>query len=471
MGEQSSVPRQAIPDTSYIYSREAAVEVGKMLQETGVTDELLRKITSTQQSLPCKAGFAAEVLHVESFNLDAILQDKSVRAFTDRHPGTPIRTNDPTVDVLIQGGSSGPQKVQVKYYKTGEDTHKAFREVRDGVARYKDADSHLCPADQLGDVQASARRTQIKEAAKRPEVAEAARHVETKSTSRLRHDGVESQDLTLNEAKKVAKGGSQADDVLASRRDGFLDASLGKQAARAATSAALVTAVIAGSLNTIRCLQQVRHGGMEPGAAAKYILTQTALAAADGALKAAGATAAVSLTARGLPALFQGSVFQSSLAAGGIAGATVCAIDLIECLVLVAAGRMSTAELEQRVGTNLFQTGSGVLGASIGAALGAPAGPVGILIGSVVGSLVASMAMTLAIDNHLEAPYRETVATATRLVESQQAMACSLAYLATAQESFAAFRVGMDQSERAFDERMRETHAQALRIRQQIETI
>ena len=181
-------------------------------------------------------------------------------------------------------------------------------------------------------------------------------------------------------------------------------------------------------------------------------MKNTAIAAGDSALKAGTATAAVSLTARAIPEFFiRGSVLQSSLAAGAVAGAAVCAVDIAECLVLVAAGKMRWQEMETRTWKNIFQTGAGTIGASIGAALGAPAGPIGMLIGSLAGGMITSVAMTLAIENHIEKPFREIMNNTDALVQSENLLVNVTNYMERAEKVFGDFKLNMFLSELEVD--------------------
>ena len=441
-------------DVCHIWSREAAGEVGKMLEHIDHADRRLSDIARTAQHASVKGGFAAETLHSETFNLDAILKDREVRAFTDQHAGSPVRINDPTTDVLLVDGNGDVLKAQLKYYKNGDETHKAFRSTEDGVPRYKDADLMVGPADQLDEVHASARRAQLKNGESRPHVADAAREVESKATDRLSHGGAESKPLSKQDADILARGDEQSSTAHAKTQQGYLDNSCLKHSLRAAGSAALVTGVLAGAINGFQCLKLVQDGNMSRQEAVKYILSRTTIAAADSALKAGAATATVSITARVVPSLFQGSLYQTAMTTGALAGAAVCAVDMVECLVMVASGHMTMAEMETRTGKNAFQTTSAVVGSAIGAALGAPAGPVGIFLGSMLGGMIASLATTIAVDNHMEAAFRDAVAAASALVESQSILVDAVDYLAVSQACFIEFRREMDASALAFDRTM-----------------
>ena len=440
-----------------IWPSAAADQMGKIIEQCNLTDSIMATDARISGGAPLatRAGFVAEELHAETFNLDAILKDKDVRAFTDKYPNSPLGTNDPVNDIAIVKNGEKVQGAQLKYYKDGEKTANAFREYgKDGQPHYKETDSMVCPADQLEDVKAAARKTELKNQDTRPQVADAAKEVQKKVTDRLKEDGVESRPVTKKEAETVAKGGNDGKGAHRKIQNQYKTASTLQQSARAAAGAAVVTTVIAGTINTVNCLSKVNKGQMSPADAVKYILKNTAIAASDSALKAAGATAAVSLTARALPQLFSGTALQANFATGAVGGAAVCAIDLVECLVMVSAGKMTWKQLEERTGKNIFQTGAGVVGASIGGTLGSVAGPIGTMVGAMIGGMITSVATTVAIENHIEKPFREIMDNARSLTEAETMMSNAVDYLAHAQNAMEQFRIGLFFSEKQFEEGM-----------------
>ncbi len=440
-----------------IWPQSAASQMGKIVEQCRLTDSILASNARISGGAPLatRAGFVAEELHAETFNLDAILKDKDVRAFTDKYRNSPLGTNDPVNDIAIVKNGEQVQGAQLKYYKTGQRTANAFRENgADGNPHYKETDSMVCPADQLEEVRDAARKTELKNQESRPQVAEAARDVQRKATDRLREDGVESRPTTKKEAETIAKGGDDGKGAHRKIQNKYKTASTLQQSAKAAAGAAVVTSVIAGTINTVSCLDKVQKGLMSQGDAVKYILKNTAIAASDSALKAAGATAAVSLTARTLPQLFTGTALQANFATGAVGGAAICAIDLVECLVMVAAGKMTPRELEERTGKNIFQTGAGVVGASIGGTLGTIAGPIGTMVGAMVGGMITSVAATVAIENGIEKPFREIMDNTKSLTEAEAMMSNAVAYLSAATVAMEDFRKGLFLSERDFERGM-----------------
>lgn len=462
---------EKLAEVCTIWASSAAIQMEKIVTECRFSDVEINKISGTNQSIPIKAGFGAERLHTETFNLDSILKNKEVKAYTDSCSGSPLPRNHPTHDIVVMNGEEQVLGVQLKYFKDGEKTANAFRDTRDGVAYYKDSDALIGPADQLADIQAKARQVELKNQETRPDVASAARDVQEKATDRLKYGDVESRPLSKNEAEIIAKGDEAGKGAHRKIQNQYKNQSTLQQSLNAGKSAAIITSVISGTINTISCLNMVQNGKMTTDEAVIYILKNTGIAAADAALKATAATAAVSLIAREIPELFKGSMLQSNLVSGAAGGVAICAVDLVECLVLVAVGRMTIAELETRTGKNIFQTGSGVIGASIGAVIGASAGPVGALLGSLIGGMITSVATTVAIENNIEKPFREIMNNTAQIVVTEHIMINSIQYLDQAQTVFSDFRIGCYVSEQQFDKKIDRVNQLGLSMQQKLNSI
>lgn len=453
MSEYNGAEKTA--EVCMIWPSAATRQMSKIIDQCNYTDRIIansRHITGNG-SIATSAGFAAEELTAETFNLDAILKDEKVRAFTDAYEKSPIPTHDPVRDVVVVDDGKIVKTGQLKFYKTAERTEKAFRDIKGGEGHYNDVDQMIAPSDQLEGVRDAARIDELKNQGRRPEVADAASQIKDKATDKLSHEGVESKPLSKAEAEQIAREAKQGetDGLHKKIQNSYKTKSTLSQSGKAAANAAVVTTVIAGTINTINCLSKVQKGQMQPVDAVKYILKNTAVAAGDSALKAAGATAAVSITTRMAPELFMQSALQSSLTTGTIAGAAVCAIDLVECLVLVAEGKMTMKELEARTGKNVFQTGAGVIGSSIGASIGAAGGPIGALIGGMVGGLITSVAMTVSIENHIEKPFMETMNNTRMLVDAENMMVNAINYLGLSVIAMEEFKVGLECSEHDFE--------------------
>ena len=437
-----------------IWPTSAANQMGKIVEQCRLTDRILATDGRIAGNAPLatRAGFVAEELHAETFNLDAILKNKTTRAFTDRYPNTPLSSNNPVNDIVITQDGKVVEGVQLKYYHDGQKTANAFREYgSDDKPHYQETDSMVCPSDQLEDVRLAAHKTEIKNRESRPQVSEAAKQVQEKVSDRLEYDGVGSKPLSKHEAEQVAKGSDEGVSAHRKVQNDAKNASTMRQTAKAAAGAAVVTTVIAGTINTVSCLRKIQKGEITSSDAVKYILKNTAIAASDSALKAAGATAAVSFSARTIPELFAASTLNTNLAIGAVGGAAVCAIDLVEMLVMVAAGKMSWKEFESRTGKNIFQTGAGVAGASIGTVIGAAGGPIGAAAGAIIGGMITSMAATVAVENHVEKPFREIMENTKSIVATEMAMTVAIDYLRNATVAFEEYKLWLQGSEQEFE--------------------
>lgn len=454
-----------------IWPARASEKIGNMLDEIRQSNSIISKISLSDQHVANKAGFAAETWHAESFNLDAILKDQKVRAFTDRFKGTPLRVNDQTNDIVIMSGDQQVLGAQLKYYQTANKTKNEFRKMNDGVHKYNDCDVYLGPSDQLEGIKTAATKDALKNQETRPEIAKAAEKVRDGAADKIQAEGVESTPLSKRDAEKMGAGTPEGKDKHETMQEGYLNKATVQQTIRAASSAAIITTVIAGSINTFQYMKHVQEGNITAGEATRYILQETVIAAGDSALKAGAATATVSMLSRSVPALFTGSVFRRSFANSGIAGAAVCAVDVVQCLVLYAAGKITLQELETRTGKNLFQTGAGAAGASVGAAVGVLGGPAGMLAGSVIGGVITTLAMNIAIDNHIEKSFRLTLNNTQQLVSTGAVMQDAMGYLTYSQEYYAEFIQGLRLSEQHFDMQIKRMEKQSISLRNKINNL
>jgi len=454
-----------------IWTMQASEKAGRMIGEITQANAILNKVSATAQSAAVKGGFAAEGWHAESFNLDAILKDKDVRAFTDNFANTPLARNDMTHDIVVMRGDEQVLGAQLKYFKDADATQKAFRSTKDGVHSYKDSDLFLGPSDQIEGVKLSAQRDVLRNQHTRPEVSRAAEKVRDNTAGHLEADGVQSTPLSKRDAEHLGTANKTGKELHERMQTGYLNKATIQQSLRAAGSAAIITTVVAGSINTFQSIKQLKDGRITAEQATRQILLDTAIAAGDSALKAGVASASVSMAARSMPGLFTGTVFKRSFANGAVAGVAVCAVDLVQCVVMFSAGKMTLEEMETRTGKNLFQTSAGVAGASVGAAVGALGGPAGALVGSLVGGLITTLAMNIALDNHIEKEFQLTLTSTEQLVGSAMDMRDALAYLHTSQVFYADFHKGLYLSERHFTGQVKTMASQSSRLKNKLKSL
>ena len=451
-----------------LWPTQATQKIGLMLGEINQANTIMGRISATAQNSAIKGGFAAETFHAESFNLDAILKDKNVRAFTDEFVNTPLSRNNPTHDIVVMKDGEHVLGAQLKYFKNADATQKAFRSSKDGIHYYEESDLFLGPGDQIEGIKASAHEAALKNQQTRPEVSRAAEKVRDNTAGKLEVDSVQSTQLSKGDAEHLGAGSKTGKELHKKIQKGYQNKAIFQQSIRAAGSAAVITAVTAGCINSFTYIKQVREGKITAEQAVLCILQDTVIAAGDSALKAGVATASVGIAASSLPGLFAGSAFQTSLATGSVAGAAICAVDAVQCIVMFAAGNMTLQELETRTGKNIFQTSAAVVGASVGASIGALGGPVGALIGSLVGGMITSLAMTIALDNHIEKNFMLTLATTELVVSNGLAVHESLNYLHLSQEYYAEFHKGLCLSDRHFAHQVKTLQAQSARLKSKI---
>lgn len=452
-----------------IWPTQAAEKIGQMISEINQANTIMGKISATAQNSAIKGGFAAETFHAESFNLDAILKDKDVRAFTDEFAKTPLQKNHQMHDIVVVKDGEQVLGAQLKYFKDADATQKAFRSSKDGVHHYENSDLFVGPSDQIEGIKSSAQKATLKNQQTRPEVSRAAEKVRDNTAGQIEVDGVQSTQLSKRDAEHLGAGSKTGNELHEKMQNGYQNKATLQQSMRAAGSAAVITAVTAGCINSFQYIKQVREGGITAEQAVLCILKDTVIAAGDSALKAGVATASVATAARTLPGLFTGTAFQTSLATGAVAGAAICAVDAVQCIVMFAAGKMTLEELETRTGKNFFQTGAAVVGASVGASIGALGGPVGALIGSLVGGMITSLAMTIALDNHVEKNFRLTLASTEQVVSNGVTVHESLNYLKLSQEYYSEFQKGLYLSERHFARQVKTLQAQSGRLKSKID--
>ena len=433
------------------WPKSAQDQMLKMVDEIASRNRYIKQMVGTNQSIPIKAGFISEEIHAETFNLNAVLQNKTARALTARNSNSNLAQTDQIADGVIVDNGEVVKVYQDKYWATASDTAKKMRRLDpDGSHHYDGADGFVGPSDQVNPTDGSSsiadhlHRTKLRETGHRQNVADAAEYVGDRVSDRYQHDGVESRATSLPESRAIAKDNTKGRTLRQEYQDQFMQRSTLQQMGKAAAGAAAISAVIVGTLSTAKYLKLVKEGKITQGEAIKGIIKNTAASAADSALKGAAAAGAVSVVTKVAAGTVAQQAMGSMLARGTIGGTAICAVDAIQCMVMVAAGKMTLAQMETRVGKNVLQTAGAVIGSSVGVSiatsLGATAGLATVLPG-VAGALIVGVAVTLAIENGVEKPYREVLANTTALVFAGEAMQeCSEA-MAYGQKAFIGFLI------------------------------
>ena len=449
-----------------VFPHAAKEQMRAMIEQIVRTDGNLSKICSTNQKTAIKAGFAAEEWHTDTFNLDSILKNDGAQAYTDKYHEfieAGFKIND-TPDLVVMKDGVVTHQSQSKYIKDANGTYDQMRIVDEfGNIKYKDMDSLIGPSDQINDVKNISHRAKLKEDAKgnRPAVAEAAKMVEDKASPTLKSGDVESAPLTNNDAKSIAKDPHAKPKTDVENR--FKTGSTVRKMQEAASGAAAMSAIVSGTVNIVTYTKMVREGRLDPSEAVIMIATETAASAADSAIKAAAATGTQSLIVRyGSQELIRkmaGQGVGALVRSNAVSVATVCAIDAIKDLVLFGAGKITADQLKERAGKNILNTSAASMGGTLGAlacgglASGAFAATALPIVGGLAGGLICSMAMDMAIENGIEAPYRELVSNAASLTDSARLLEEVSQQIFRGQVTFQGFLVADAEQDSRFNDR------------------
>lgn len=454
----------------------AKVEMAALVEEEMRANANILTFLKHETTAARRGGFIAEEFHSTTYNMDAIVKGKTARAQTGLDNGI-LGNNDQVSDIVIADAGQVGKRIQSKYNcdaQTTANQHSALQ--KDGLTpKYEQADVALSPSDQAEAVRQSAlegaarhraKAQRLSEGGGQPQViqaheakAKAYEQTAQKTASKIEHDGASSTPLSKSEAETMGDGDlGKLEDLQSKYKTQSTLQNMGK----AAAGAAAMSAVVAGTVNIVNYVSLVRSGKLDASEAAIRIAAETAASAADSAIKAAATTGLQSLVirqgsrelARKMASQSVGALMRSNV----ISVAAVCAIDGIKDLVLFGAGKITLSQLEERSGKNLFTTSAGVVGSSIGASIcGGLAVGGGLTIaalpvlGGLAGGLIASMAMAFAIENGIEAPYRDLVTNTEALRDSARTLQEVSRQVFQAQVNFERFLVADAVLDQAFD--------------------
>lgn len=432
-----------VASTSPVFPYRAKLQMLDLVEEKIKIDKHIMSIVNEKTNQAIKSGKIFESYVSTTFNMDAKLLGITARSQTDRDKGL-VKINHQVVDLAIVDDGKIVKTAQAKVNEHASKTAKEHSKLSSdkSAPKYGDANVALMPADQVevardtatklaGKHRAMAEKTakqggpsakiQVNEAQ-----AEAYEQTARKASGTIEYNGASSAPLTKSEADDMGAGNL---DKLKKTQSQYETRSTVQNMRKAASGAAAMSAVVAGTVNIVNYVGLVRAGKIDASDAAVKIAAETAASAADSAIKAAATTGLQSMIVRlGSREAAQSMASQSVgalLRSNAISVGVVCAIDAIKDLVLFGAGKLTLAELEERSGKNIFSTAAGTVGGSIGAsicgglAMGGALAPAALpVLGGLAGGLIASMAMAFAIENGIEAPYRELVTNTQTLRES-----------------------------------------------------
>ncbi len=428
-----------------VFPEAAKREMARMVEVMARAEENINYRLNTNQNFGQKGGFIAEEVHAETFNLDAVLKDSDSRAITDRYKAEwheqGLKGNDNPDIVIVKNGKIA-SRVQSKYEQTYKRTAgKLSQKNPDGSVKYEKNDQYLVPDDQRADIQEYARqRSQEKANEGDSSLAESFRQTSEKSSSTIKDGEVESRPISKTDADSFGKAKNKSElEKLNQIEAEYQTKSTLKQMGNAAVGAAAMSAVVSGSMNTVRYIQLVREGRLTAEEATIKIVGETVAAAADSAVKASANAGVQGLMVRygsekAVAEVLAKQGLKSMMKSNAVTIGVVCAVDAVKDLVRLGMGDMTKEEFFERQGKGLMTTSAGVVGGALGAAgaasfastLGAVSGTAAMTTASVIGGLsggmIAGLAMTLAIENSIEKPYRDLV----RNTQNLQAAASEL---------------------------------------------
>lgn len=411
-----------------IFPEQAKRQMAEMVEIIAKSNEHIQSRLNTNQHFGQKGGFISEEVFVETYNLDASLKNSNSRALTDRYKSEwkaqGLKGND-NPDLVIVKNDKVVYKAQSKFDKTPKKTTGQFSQINaDGTVKYGEMDDYLAPEDQVSEIRSHASKVAA-DKLKNNQESLARSHEQTaiKTRAKIEYDGNESTSLTKSEADELGKGNLKKIKDIESE---YQTKSTLKQMGNAAIGAAAMSAVVSGSINTIKYVQLARDGKITAEEATIKIIGETVASAADSAIKASANTGVQSLMVRfgsekAAMQILTNQGLKSMLKTNAVTVGVVCAIDLVKDLVSLGMGNITKDQFYERQGKGVLTTASGVFGGGLGTAgaagiataLGGAAGTLTMTVASVIGGmsggLIAGLAMSFAIENGIERPYQDLV--------------------------------------------------------------
>ena len=303
-----------------MFGDNARQQMAQMVETIARSNEHIDAILSTNQNAAVKGGFIAEEYHAETFNLDAALKGDKAKAYTDRYEewnklewnGEKLCKND-VPDIVVSRDGKVTKTTQSKYYDTAENTASQMSQTKDGKVKYEKVDDLLGPTEHVntqykkvpGETEPVATTT-IKEHAEAKAEAlkaqkgdknqiEAYKQTAKKATDKVEDGKSSSKALSKEDADKLGSGDrSKLKDI----ESEYQTKSTLQQMGNAAVGAAAMSAVVSGSMNTLRYIQKAGSVELTVEEATIKIVGETVAAAADSAVKASATAGAHSLIVR-----------------------------------------------------------------------------------------------------------------------------------------------------------------------------
>ncbi|WP_152556610.1 SPX domain-containing protein [Methylobacter tundripaludum] len=155
----------------------------------------------TKQSLAVKQGFLAEAHHTASYNIEAAARGvNNIKADMDS-----LSAIDQVIDIRITSASSDSVDFQLKFYKDGEASAKAFHPTKQ-PNKYADV-GKVVPGDQLDEAIDKANREALRNQQTRPDVSQNYDHTAKNATDTISHP--DRPDIKSQSLNRKGPGGSE----------------------------------------------------------------------------------------------------------------------------------------------------------------------------------------------------------------------------------------------------------------------
>lgn len=331
-------------------------------------------------------GFVAEEMHAGTFNIDAIRQGSEHRAWTLQDNGYA------SVDVETNFG----KEYSLKYSNTAKaaENMQAALNTDTRAPKYQ-GQERLIAAEQVEDAKTLAHRRGLKDIVNRPDVSEAHRDTEEHLVGKISDgEGVESKELSIKEAKQIAKEakkdgfdpekhGYSKDSMIDEVRINYVN-----QALKAGLTAASITAITQLVPELYKAIDYlIKHGEIDINCLKKSwkkVISTSGEAFLRGSI------------AYGVEMAIQKGMLGEALRQvnPSIVGVAVTVIfGTVKDSILVAAGKMSSKEMGMHFVDTLVVSSGYLVSMKIGGVIAQALFPelpgIGYAIGSLLGCSVA----------------------------------------------------------------------------------
>ena len=331
----------------------------------------------TDQGIHVVKGFAAERWHVGTYNLDMARLGR-LDQWNEAHLTTPGSPAD------IAFGIAGADPVQLKYYRSAENTAKEMSDPR-----YHDM-GKVGPADQIEGIRDVANQLADKNVDSRPHMSEQYRHTADNAAPTLDREGARSRPLSEPEARELAEDARNDDGVDRNRWGLTADQQIqvehiagqalhaGMQAAALSASMQLAPLVVAA------ISQSLRDGHLDFDDLGRMVRGIPAVALRSGI---AGGISAALVTASRSGMLGEAA---TSVAPEAISATVVLSISCLQTACQAASGEITWAQANVAMASNALVLAGSMAGGMLGQAI-IPIPVLGSMIGSLVGATLARM--------------------------------------------------------------------------------